>query len=151
MAAIIAALNLRETWTTSAPYYAPLLDARWHPPPYTLKEMSIDLHQDRGWPIWHTRNSTSLAAHNLGLYLNEDRPPFGTSNAPSPDFEIIFDGATESHYSTPTATDWTRAGIDAIVAFSIVVTGASISEFAIRRIRASRERLRTKDASQAVA
>jgi hypothetical protein len=138
--AILLVLNFRESRTISEPYYTSMLGARRHAPPYAMKEMAIDLHNDCGWPIWHTRNTISFAAHNGGVYLNGDCPQFGASSDSLHDFDFVFNEGTEISYSPPSPTDWTRAGFDAIVAFLIVVIGASISEFAIRRIRTLRER-----------
>ncbi|MCY2987004.1 MAG: hypothetical protein NTY19_03940, partial [Planctomycetota bacterium] len=65
-------LNTRATVTESKPYYAPLMGALLHPPPYVLKEMGVTFHRDRGWPIWHSRATNHYAAHNAALYYSND-------------------------------------------------------------------------------
>jgi hypothetical protein len=71
LAAVLAWLNTRETQTVTEPYYAPMLGAAPHPPPYEMKEMAISVHADRGWPIWHTRSSTHFATQNATAYVTD--------------------------------------------------------------------------------
>jgi len=71
VAACLIRLNMRERETVTEPSYAPMLGAARHPPPYTIQEMAIAVHRDRGWPFWHARSSDYFAAHNAALYLTE--------------------------------------------------------------------------------
>ena len=122
VAALLVAINSRESQTVTEPYYAPLLGAVLHLPPYAMKEMAIDVHCDRGWPIWHTRRSESFAAQNAALYLSDDRRQLATPDAPS-------------------TTDWFRAGFDVVIALSIIAIVVTMFELVSRRVRAARERL----------
>lgn len=72
LAAVLACLNARETQTVTEPHYVPMLGAIPHPPPYKMKEMTISIHSDRGWPIWHTRSSGHFAAHNAATFANDN-------------------------------------------------------------------------------
>lgn len=140
VAVFLVALNLRESRSITEPYYAPLFGAVWHPPPYVMKEMAIDVHYDRGWPIWHTRRSEHLAAHNAPLYLTDDRPRVSAPNGTKGDFDMIFDDDTEMTYSAPPTTNWVRAGFDAIVSLVIIAITVALFELVSRRLRAARER-----------
>lgn len=73
---LLLQLNIREKETVTEPVYTPLLGAVRHPPPYAMKEMSITVHRDRGWPFWHSRGSDHVMAHNAALYLTEDGFPY---------------------------------------------------------------------------
>jgi hypothetical protein len=63
-------LNTRETRTIAEPVYAHPFGGVPHPPPYTVSEMAIAVHMDRGWPFWHTRATNYFAAHNAALYID---------------------------------------------------------------------------------
>lgn len=75
VAALIAWQNTRESISSSDPYYAPLMGAAWHPPPYHIKELAIDYHIEQGWPIWHARSTYGYAAHNAGWDIVDGVPP----------------------------------------------------------------------------
>ena len=145
VAALLVVTNSRESQTVSQPYYAPLLGAARHPPPYALKEMAIDVHYDRGWPIWHTRRSESFAAHNAALYLSDDGPQLATPMATDDDFDIVFDDGTEFSYLPPSATDWVRAGFDAAIGLLLIAIAVALFELSFRRVRVARERLEIID------
>src|SRR5262245_65383906 len=89
VAVLIVALNLRQSKTVTEPY--PMGGAIPQSPPYEMKLMTISVHTDQGWPIWHTRASNHFAAHNVVLYLGEGGLPY--------------------EQATP-QTDYVRAGFD---------------------------------------
>ena len=72
LACLITWLNSRERTT----FTEPSPNVR-HAPPYEMKEMAIDVCLDRGWPVWHTRLSMGVMAHNANLYIED----FGTPEA----------------------------------------------------------------------
>lgn len=76
VATVLVWLNTLENLNVSEPYYAPMLGAVPHPPPYDMNEMSISVHADRGWPIWHTRASNHFAAHNVSAYMMDGGLPY---------------------------------------------------------------------------
>ena len=133
VAALIVALNVRQTKTITEPYYAPLWGAVQHPPPYAMKEMAISVHTDQGWPIWHTRASNHFAAHNAALFLDE--------------------GGLHYEQATP-QTDYIRAGIDLAIGLLILIVTAAASETALwtfRRRSVNVDGLRCPDAELKVA
>ena len=112
VAVLIVALNLRQSKTVTEPY--PMGGAVQHPPPYEMKLMTISVHTDQGWPIWHTRASNHFAAHNAALFLDE--------------------GGSHYEQATP-QTDDVRAGIDLAIGFLILIVTAAASEMALRTLR----------------
>jgi hypothetical protein len=110
-AAVLCVLNVRTTETVTEPYY---VGAAPPPPPYGLKFMTVTLHSDRGWPIWHTRASNHFAAHNAALFLDEGGFPY--------------------EQATP-QTDYVRAGIDFVIGLLILIATAAASEAAVRTFR----------------
>ncbi len=144
--AMLCVANLRESRTLSPPYYAPLLGAVWHPPPYVMKEMAIDVHDDRGWPLWHTRRSRSFAAQNVGLYVQEDHSGIETAKETDIDFDVVTGIGVAGMDSAPLQTNWIRAGLNLIAAIIIVAFVVVFFEVVYRRIRAiERNRLIASD------
>src|SRR5262249_41624454 len=79
-----------------------------------MKLMTISVHTDQGWPIWHTRASNHFAAHNAALFLDEGG----------------------LHYEQATSqTDRVRAGIDLAIGLLILIVTAVVSEMALRTLR----------------
>src|SRR5262249_50831629 len=98
---VIVALNLRQSKTVTEPH--PGGGAVKHPPPYEMKLMTISVHTDQGWPIWHTRASNHFAAHNAALFLDE--------------------GGLHYEQANP-QTDYVRAGIDFTIGLLILIVTA---------------------------
>ena len=143
VAALIVALNVRQTKTITEPYYAPLWGAVQHPPPYAMKEMAISVHTDQGWPIWHTRASNHFAAHNARLVIDENGWPY----------EGVQDPRLRYEQATP-ETDYVRAGIDFAIGLLILIVAATASETALwtfRRRSVNVDGLRCPDAEPKVA
>lgn len=113
VAALLLALNLRETSTVSEPSYAPAWGAARHPPPYEMKEMVVSRYSDRGWPIWHTRASNHFAAHNAAAYLQ---------------------GGSAFIPATP-ETDYLRAGFDLAIGLLILLATGVASEAVLESLR----------------
>jgi len=116
LASLLAWLNKRERRVISEPHYAPLVGAVLHLPPYEPKEMAIDVHMDRGWPVWHSRATRSFAAHNAALYIDG---PFGMG-------EFVPE------------MDYVRLAFDVLVAVNIMVLAGVASEAYMRRCRPTR-------------
>jgi hypothetical protein len=112
VAVLIVALNLRQSKTVTEPYS--MWGAVQHPPPYEMKLMTISVHTDQGWPIWHTRASNHFAAHNAALFLDE--------------------GGLHYEQATP-QTDYVRAGIDFAIGLLILIVTAAASETALWTFR----------------
>lgn len=141
--AVVGALNSRERRTVSDPYYAPLIGATWHPPPYEMKEMAVDVHYDRGWPIWHTRRSECFAAHNAPLYLAGGWNV--TSASDDVDLEITFDEEFDIDSAVPSPTDRIRLLFDGFVALAVFSLSVILSELASRCVRSSNRRRQSID------
>lgn len=122
VAVLIVALNLRQTRTVTEPY--PMLDAVQHPPPYEMKFMTISVHIDQGWPIWHTRASNHFAAHNARLVIDEGGLPY----------EGVQDPRLQYKQATP-QTNYVRAGIDFAIGLLILIVTAAASEMALWTFR----------------
>ena len=122
VAVLIVALNLRQSKTVTEPY--PMLDAIRHPPPYEMKLMTISVHTDQGWPIWHTRASNHFAAHNAALFIDEGGLPH----------EGVHDPRLQYEQATP-QTDSVRAGIDLAIGLLILIVTAAASETALWTLR----------------
>lgn len=113
VASVLARLNTIATQTITKPYLA---GAQAHPPPYSIREMVISVHHDRGWPLWHTRASNHFAAHNSALYIDGQ---FGMGE----------------FYSE---LDYGRLTINAFAWLSILAIAGIASELLIRRLRTLR-------------
>ena len=111
VAVLIVVLNLRQSKTVTEPYP---MDSVQYPPPCEMKFMTISVHTDQGWPIWHTRASNHFAAHNAALFLDEGGLPY--------------------EQATP-QTDYVRAGIDFAIGLLILLVTAATSETAVRTLR----------------
>ena len=138
VAAMLAVANFRESRTVTEPYYAPLLGARWHPPPYAMREMAIDVHYDRGWPIWHARHTDTFAAHNASLYLDQDRRNQNLVAESEYDDLELFDVRQSGplHY----ISSWSRGVFNAIFATAIVLISVIGNTAIERRNRRSRQK-----------
>ena len=108
---LIVALNPRQSRTVTEPIP---MGGSVHPPRYEMKFMTISVHIDQGWPIWHTRASNHFAAHNAALYLEK--------------------GGLSYEQATP-QTDSVRAGIDVAIGLLILIVTAAASETALRTFR----------------
>lgn len=113
LASGLIALNARTSITATEPYYAPLLGAVIHPPPYDMKEMAVSVHTDRGWPIWHTRATNHFAAHNAAAYM--------------------IDGGLQYDAGIP-QTDYVRALADLAVAILVLGVAMIACETAFRLV-----------------
>ena len=122
-ASLLAWLNTQETTTITEPYYAPLMGAVRHPPPYTAKEMAVSVYIDRGWPIWHTREIMGVMAHNAGLYIED----YGTPNA-----RLRVGGGFDLRDPAFPETSCVRLAINAGIGLMILIAVALASEFFIR-------------------
>lgn len=140
VAELIVALNLRQSKTVTEPVPWEGLD---RPPPYPMKLMTISVHTDQGWPIWHTRASDHFAAHNAALFIGERGWPH----------EGVHDSRLQYEQATP-QTDYIRAGIDFAIGLLILVVTAAASETALwtfRRRSVSVDDLRCPDAEPGAA
>ena len=121
VAVLIVALNLRQSKTVTEPYP---MDAVQHPPPCEMKFMTISVHTDQGWPIWHTRASNHFAAHNARLFIDENGWPYIGVQDP----RLRYEQATPQ-------TDYVRAGIDFAIGLLILIVTAAASETALWTFR----------------
>jgi len=122
-ASLLASLNTRETTTITEPVYAPLMGAVRHPPPYTAKEMGVSVYIDRGWPIWHTRETMGVMLHNAGLYIED----YGTLNA-----RLRVGGEFDLRDPAFPETSYVRLAINASVGLVILIAVGLASELIIR-------------------
>ena len=141
VAVFIVALNLRQSKTVTEPY--PMGGLVEHPPPYEMKLMTISVHTDQGWPIWHTRASNHFAAHNARLFIDENGWPY----------EGVQDPRLRYEQATP-QTDYVRAGIDFAIGLLILIVTVAASETALwtfRRRSVNVDGLRCPDAEPGAA
>jgi len=122
-ACVLSWLNTRETTTITEPSYAPLMGAVPHPPPYTPKEMGVSVYIDRGWPIWHTRETMGVMAHNAALYIDD----YGTPNA-----RLRVGGRFDLRDPAFPETSYVRLAINASVGLIILIAVGLASELFIR-------------------
>lgn len=122
VAVLIVALNLRTSRTITEPY--PMGGTVEHQPRSELKFMTITVHTDQGWPIWHTRASDHFAAHNAALFIDEG----GLPRVGDLDLRLKYEHAIPQ-------TDYVRAGIDVAIALLILTVTAVVSETALWNFR----------------
>jgi len=138
VAVLIVPINLRKSKTVTEPY--PMEGLGHHPPRYEMKFMTISVHTDQGWPIWHTRASNHFAAHNAALFIDEGGLP-------------VHDPRLQYEQATP-QTDYVRAGIDFAIGLLILIVTAAASETAVwtfRRRSVNVDDLRCPDAEPGAA
>ena len=126
---LLISLNVRETTTITEPYYAPLMGAVRHPPPYDTKEMAVSVYIDRGWPLWHTRESMNVMSHNAALYIDD----YGTPNA-TPRVGGSF--GLRDHASLKIR--YVGIAVDVSVALFLIAALGFVSEVSIRRLASKR-------------
>ncbi len=114
VAAMLLALNTRQSKSTTEPFYASLKLTTAPPPPVQIRRLARAVNHDRGWPIWHTR-----ATEHIAIHQHELEPYLG-----GVEFQDI--SAT---------TNLLRAGFDFAVAVTIVILSIVLSEWANRRVR----------------